>query len=164
MELHRRLKWRWIVPAYCVISLVRLGGMLWYEAPNYAAKVKNINDLEVATGHWLSRETRADARIATNDIGAIAFYSQRFIIDTEGLVTPEAIHPKRMRRFVPFLAEQKPDLLVIFPEWYPEIAARTDLFHEIYRIHAHQDAAGAPHLVFYRTPWTRAGTVPRFVP
>jgi hypothetical protein len=53
---------------------------------------------------------------------------------------------------------------VIFPEWYPEIAARTDLFHEIYRIHAHQDVAGAPHLVIYRTPWTRSGAVPRFVP
>ena len=55
-------------------------------------------------------------------------------------MTPEAIHPKRMRRFVPFLESQRPDLLVIFPEWYPEIAARTDLFHEIYRVHAHQDS------------------------
>ena len=164
MELHARLRWRAIVPAYCVISLIRLGGAVWYEAPDYAAKVKNINDLEVATARWIARETREDARIATNDIGAIAFYSHRFIIDTEGLVTPEAIHPKRMRRFVPFLAQERPDLLVIFPEWYPEIAARTDLFHEIYRIHAKQNAAGAPHLLIYRTPWTRPGVVPAFVP
>jgi arabinofuranosyltransferase len=164
MELHTRLKWKAIVPLYCLVSLIRLGGALSYEAPRYASKVKNINDLEVATAHWIQRETGEDARIATNDIGAIAFFSKRFIIDTEGLVTPEAIHPKRMRRFVPFLESQRPDLLVIFPEWYPEIAARTDLFHEIYRVHAHQDSAGAPHLVIYRTPWTRTGAVPRFVP
>jgi arabinofuranosyltransferase len=163
-ELHARIKWRAVVPLYCAASLLRLGGALAYEAPRYAAKVKNINDLEIASGRWIERETRQDVRIATNDIGAIAYFSHRFIIDTEGLVTPEAIHPKRMRRFVPFLASQRPDLLVIFPEWYPEIAARTDLFHEIYRIHAHQDVAGAPHLVFYRTPWTRSGAVPHFVP
>ena len=164
VELGTRLRWRALVPLYCVVALIRLGGTLSYEAPRYAAKVKNINDLEVATAHWLTRETSNDARIATNDIGAIAFFSGRFIVDTEGLVTAEAIHPKRMRRFVPFLESQRPDLLVIFPEWYPEIAARTDLFHEIYRIHAHQDSAGAPHLVVYRTPWTRSGAVPHFVP
>ena len=160
LELHNRLKWRTIVPLYCLVSLIRLGGALAYEAPRYASKVKNINDLEVAAARWIQRETGTDARIATNDIGAIAFFSKRFIIDTEGLVTPEAIHPKRMRRFVPFLESQRPDLLVIFPEWYPEIAARTDLFRETYRIHARQDAAGAPHLVFYRTPWTRPQAVP----
>jgi hypothetical protein len=64
---------------------------------------------------------------------------------------------------VPFLESERPDLLIIFPEWYPEIVARTDLFHEIYRIHAHQDAAGGPALVFYRTPWSRPGMVPRFL-
>ena len=119
MELHTRLKWKAIVPLYCLVSLIRLGGALSYEAPRYASKVKNINDLEVATAHWIQRETGEDARIATNDIGAIAFFGNRFIVDTEGLVTPEAIHPKRMRRFVPFLESQRPDLLVIFPEWYP---------------------------------------------
>ena len=100
---------------------------------------------------------------ATNDIGAIKYFSHRFLIDTEGLVTPAAIHPKRLRKFVPFLESERPDLLIIFPEWYPEIVARTDLFHEIYRIHAHQDSAGAPALVFYRTPWSRPEMVPRFL-
>ena len=90
-------------------------------------------------------------------------FLDRRIIDTEGLVTPEAIHPKRMRRFVPFLESQRPDLLIIFPEWYPEIVARTDLFHEVYRIHAEQEAAAAPALVMFRTPWTRASVVPGLV-
>ncbi len=62
MELHTRLKWKVIVPLYCLVSLIRLGGALAYEAPRYASKVKNINDLEVAAGHWIQRETSEDAR------------------------------------------------------------------------------------------------------
>jgi hypothetical protein len=162
VELARWLQRPWLVRAFVVLALARLTLALYDGAPDYAAKVKNINDLQVATAHWIARETTPDARIGTNDIGAIAYYSGRFIIDTEGLVTPEAIHPKRMRRFVPFLASERPDLLVIFPAWYPELAARTDLFHEIYRIHAKQESAGGPALVVYRTPWTRPETIPAF--
>lgn len=163
LELRRFIRPRWLVVLFIATAIGRLGLALFDGAPEYAAKVKNINDLQVATARWLQRETTPEARIATNDIGAIAYFSGRFIIDTEGLITPEAIHPKRMRRLVPFLESQRPDLLVIFPEWYPEIVSHTDLFHEIYRIHAAQEAAGAPSLVIYRTPWSRPRVVPRLV-
>ena len=163
LELRRFVRPGWVIPVFMAIALARLGLALYDGAPDYAAKVKNINDLQIATARWLQKTTTPEARIATNDIGAIAYFSGRFIIDTEGLVTPEAIHPKRMRRFVPFLESQRPDLLVIFPEWYPEIVVRTDLFHEVYRIHAEQEAAGAPDLVMFRTPWTRASAVPGLV-
>jgi hypothetical protein len=162
-ELKRLVRPGWIITLFLVTTLARQGLGLYDNATDYAAKVRNINLLQVATARWLQKTTTPEARIATNDIGAIAYFSGRFIIDTEGLVTPEAIHPKRMRRFVPFLETQRPDLLVIFPEWYPEIVARTDLFHEVYRIHAAQEAAGAPSLVMYRTPWTRASAVPGLV-
>lgn len=147
---------RWAVVVLLATALVRLAAANASGAERYAGMVKNINDLQRATARWLTQQTLPGARIATNDIGAIAYFSGRFIIDTEGLVTPEAIWPKRMRRFVPFLSEVKPDLLIIFPSWYPEIVSRTDLFQEIYRIEAEQVAAGGPALVFYRTPWTRA--------
>ncbi len=163
LELRRLVRLRWIVPLFLALTVFRLGLGLYDDAAKYAAMVKNINDLQVATAKWLIAETSPDARIATNDIGAIKYFSHRFVIDTEGLVTPEAIHPKRIRRFEPFLESQRPDVLIVFPEWYPEIVARTDLFQEIYRIHAHQDAAGGPALVFYRTPWSRPEMVPRFL-
>ena len=163
VELRRWVRPRWLLTAFLLVALLRLGGALHAEAPSYAAKVKNINDLEVNTAGWLARETTPDARIGTNDIGAIAYLSGRFIIDTEGLVTPAAIQPKRMRRFVPFLERERPDLLVIFPNWYPEIVARRDIFHEIYRIHARKVAAGGPDLVVYRMPWTRPAVVPRLL-
>jgi len=163
LELRRFVRPGWIIPLFMVAVIARLGLALFDGAADYAAKVKNINDLQIATARWLQKTTTPEARIATNDIGAIAYFSGRFIIDTEGLITPEAIHPKRMRRLVPFLESQRPDLLIIFPEWYPEIVARTDLFHEVYRIHAKQEAAGAPDLVMFRMPWTRASVVPGLV-
>jgi arabinofuranosyltransferase len=163
LELRRWLRGRWIVPLFLMAALLRLGLAIFDEAPEYAGMVKNINDLQIATARWIVKETSPEARIATNDIGAIAYFSRRFLIDTEGLVTPAAIHPKRMRRFAAFLESQRPDLLIIFPAWYPEIVARTDLFHEIYRIHAWQESAGGPSLVFYRMPWSRPEMVPNFL-
>ena len=96
LELRRMVRFRWIVPLFLVLTVFRLGLGLYDDATKYAAMVKNINDLQVATAKWLIAETSPDARIATNDIGAIKYLSHRFLIDTEGLITPEAIHPKRM--------------------------------------------------------------------
>ncbi len=159
VELGRWVRPRWLPWLFLLAVLIRLVHALSWSAPDYAARVKNINDLEVATARWVARATSPGARIATNDIGAIGYFSGRFVIDTEGLVTPEAIQPKRMRRLVPFLASERPDLLIIFPAWYPEIVARQDVFHEVFRIHALQVAAGGPDLVVYGMPWTRSEAV-----
>lgn len=155
VELQRRARLRWVVPLLALFTLARLASQDVKFAPEYAAQVENINDLQVRTARWIVEQTSPEARIATNDIGAIAFKSGRFIIDTEGLVTPEAIHPKRMKRLLPFLESVKPDLLIIFPQWYPYLAVRTDVFEEIGRISAPQVVAGAESLVIYRMPWTR---------
>jgi hypothetical protein len=123
----------------------------------YADEVKNINDLEVQTGRWISAHTSPDAVVATNDIGAIAFFSRRFILDTEGLVTPDAIWDKRMWRIDRFLERSRPDLVVIFPAWYPYLSGRSDLLAEVTRVSARKVIAGGESLVIYRTPWTRPG-------
>lgn len=159
VELQRRARLRWVVPLLALVTLARLASQDVKFASEYAAQVENINDLQVRTAHWIVEHTSPEARIATNDIGAIGFMSGRFIIDTEGLVTPEAIHPKRMKQLLPFLESVKPDLLIIFPQWYPYLAVRTDIFEEIGRISAPQVVAGAESLVIYRMPWTREDVV-----
>ena len=117
--------------------------------------MKNINDLQVRTARWIATHTAPDARVATNDIGAIAFFSRRFILDTEGLITPDAIWDKRMWRIDRFLERSKPDVVVIFPAWYPYLSRRPDLLTEVTRISAPIVIAGGVSLVIYRTPWTR---------
>ena len=155
--LRRVVRPGWLVAVLALGALIQIGAAAARGAATYAAEVQNINDLQVRTARWIAAHTSPDARIATNDIGAIGFFGRRFILDTEGLVSPEAIWPKRMHRHLDFLEASRPDVLVIFPNWYPKVAARTDLFDEVARISAEKVIAGGESLVIYRTPWTRPG-------
>lgn len=57
------------------------------------------------TGHWLRRNTPAQAVIATHDVGAIAYLSRRRVVDTVGLIQPEAIPFLHSPRYVEFLRQ-----------------------------------------------------------
>lgn len=157
--LSRLISRPWVVWLLAAAGLVQMGGSTYSAMKTYTAEVRNINDLQVRTGQWLAEHTAPDARVATNDIGAIAFFSQRFVLDTEGLVTPDAIWDKRMWRIDRFLARSEPDVVVIFPEWYPYLAQRGTFLHEVARISAPKVIAGGESLVIYRTPWTRHGRI-----
>lgn len=148
-----------VLGALAVAGLVQIAGATVSAMTTYAEEVKNINDLQVQTGRWIAAHTAPDARIATNDIGAIAFFSRRFILDTEGLITPEAIWDKRMWRIDRFLERTRPDVVVIFPDWYPYLSKRQGLLTEVTRVSARKVIAGGDALLVYRTPWTRPGRV-----
>jgi hypothetical protein len=127
------------------------------EAPLFAQSVKNINELQVALGQWMYRHLPEQSTVAVNDVGAIAYFSHLRILDIEGLVTPEAL-PYRSRpgRGLAFVSDMRPDFVAIFPTWYPEVVARTDLFRQIYEVRvADNIAAGGSVLVVLSTPWTR---------
>jgi arabinofuranosyltransferase len=156
--LHRLSRRRWVVPVLALVALARLGAQDMREARIYAQWVKNINDLQVVAGTWIAEHTSEDAVVATNDIGAVAYFSGRPIVDTEGLVTSEAIPFKRTRNLAGLLERAKPDLLVIFPEWYPDIAG-SPILTEVRRFSARKVVAGGPELVVYTLPWTRPGRV-----
>jgi len=145
----------WWVTSLIVVALARLASQDVQFAPRYAAQVANINALQVAMGRWVADHTPVDAVVATNDIGAIGYVSQRRILDTEGLITPAILPFKRDRRHLAFLEAARPDLLIIFPEWYPQLASRPDLFQEVHRITVPRVTAAHDTLVAYRTPWTR---------
>jgi hypothetical protein len=148
---------RWLVALLAVCGVVQVGGATFTAMQTYADEVRNINDLQIRTARWLAEHTAPDARVATNDIGAIAFFSRRFVLDTEGLVSPDAIWDKRMWRIDRFLVRTMPDVVVIFPEWYPYLAKRPIGLSEVHRVSAPKVIAGGESLVIYRTPWTRPG-------
>jgi len=154
---------RWVMPALIGIALLRLMSQNVKAVDRYVAMTGNIQEMHVSMGHWIESHTLGDARIATNDIGAIGFLSDRFIIDTEGLVTPAIIPYKRQHRLLAYLEQARPDLLVIFPHWYPELSLRSDLFTEVHRITVGKRVvSGGQTLVVYRTPWTRPGVLRGF--
>jgi hypothetical protein len=152
--IQRLIPWRWAAPALAAVSLAALAWQTVEFAPTHAAMVKNMRDLNVVMSRWVAEHTAPDAIVATNDIGALGYFSKRYIVDMEGLITP-AIHPyRREGRFVDYLERAQPTVLVIFPEWYPTVTTRTDLFTEVYRVTAPKVIAGGESLVVYRTPWT----------
>jgi arabinofuranosyltransferase len=151
---------RWVIGLFAAVAVAELLAQDTRYVEKYAAQVKNINDLQLVTADWIRQHTAPDARIATNDIGAIAYVTERPIIDTQGLVTPAMIPYRRSRRTADYLMQSKPDLVVIFPEWYPELKFRRDILDEIAHVTARPVViAYGPTLVIYRTPWTRPDRV-----
>ncbi len=144
-----------------VLAGALVAGALWTlpaAASRYAWAVENIDAMQVRLGQWVAVNTPAEARIALNDIGAIAYVSRREVVDVMGLVTP-AIIPYRQRGetgVLRYLERACPDYLVIFPSWFPVLAAMADSFTPVYRIRlAHNTVAGADEMVVYETPWNR---------
>jgi arabinofuranosyltransferase len=122
----------------------------------FTRSVKNIQELHVALGKWINQHIPPDAVVATNDVGAIAYFGKRQILDIEGLVSPEALAYRGQGRGLQVVEKFHPDYLVIFPHWYPEIAAQPDRFRLVYRasIPDNYIAAGGEFLVL-QSPWAR---------
>lgn len=101
------------------------------------------------TGRWLESNTPKNAVIATHDVGAIAFYSRRKIVDLVGIIQPQTAqylhkpnyitylknlferesvtHLAVLRNWIEianikpiFIASSKPEILEVY-EWIPDI-------------------------------------------
>ena len=122
-------------------------------AERYAWGVQNINAMQVHLGRWISDHTPRRATLAVNDIGAIAFFSRREVIDLMGLITPEILPSRREGEagVMEFIAARCPDFVVIFPTWFPRLAARHDVFVPIYRVRLQRvEVSGGVEMVVYR--------------
>lgn len=122
-------------------------------AERYAWGVQNINGMQVHLGRWLDTHTPREATLAVNDIGAIAFFSRRPVVDLMGLVTPEIVPYRRAGEpgVMRYVAERCPDYVVIFPAWFPHLAARADLLTRVYAVRLDRnEVSGADEMVVYR--------------
>lgn len=83
---------------------------------------KYSNDRHVAAGRWLKQNTPESAIVATHDIGAVAFYGERKIIDMAGLVTPELIEHIQDKDYAAYmndyLSKRKVDYIVTLRNWF----------------------------------------------
>ncbi|MGB9665255.1 MAG: hypothetical protein ACPL25_10120 [Ignavibacteria bacterium] len=93
-----------------VIYLVFAGVTLifsLYQIPDNAEEIaftgKYHYDRHIKIAKWIKENTRPDEIIATHDIGAIAFYSDRKIVDMVGLVNPEVIEHLNDKNLTSFL-------------------------------------------------------------
>ena len=137
---------------------------LWPAATRYGWAVQNIEAMQVHLGRWVAAHTPSDARLALNDVGAIAYLSRRRVIDVMGLITP-AILPYRKEGeagVLRYLERTCPDYVIVFPEWFPRLAAMTDRFTPVERVRlARNTVAGASEMVVYETEWSHGRPGPR---
>lgn len=137
------------VALYLIVALA----LLPRAAERYGWAVQNINAMQVHLGHWVDRHLPPRARLALNDVGAIAYVSRRQVIDLMGLVTPEIVPYRRRGEagVMDFVARTCPDVVIVFPSWFPELTARRSLLEPIYAVRlARNVVAGGPEMVVYR--------------
>jgi hypothetical protein len=138
------------------VAMAWLALALWTLVPaaeRYAWGVQNIETMQVEIGHWVRAHTAPGARLAVNDIGAIAYVSRREIVDLMGLATPEILPYRRQGEegVIRFVLESCPDFVIIFPTWFPRLAARDDLLEAVHRVRLERvEVSGGPEMVVYR--------------
>ena len=150
---------RWGRPAVWGMVFLQLLVSLPGYAQTYAWNVTNIEDMHVTMGKWLAEHTPPGAVVASHDVGAIAYFSHRRLLDTTGLVTPRAL------AFLPaagpaddgvrrLLEQERPDYLVMLPTWYPRLAEERDLLEPVHEITiAHNTVCAGDRLAVYRLRW-----------
>ena|GEM_PF-2966942 len=81
----------------------------------YNLKAQGFYNIHVDTARWIAQNTSPDAVIATHDVGALGFYSDRLILDTTGLVSNDlrAFHGTPQE----WLAARRPDYLFVCLNW-----------------------------------------------
>lgn len=130
-----------------------------YQLPHWAAMLGNntreIEDIDVALGRWLAENTPPDALIAVDDIGAIAFLSQRRIVDLNGLVSPEVWPAVRAAEGLPrsrimtrILSDIRPDYLAVFPLWRWDIVTNAAVAESL-----HQVTTPTHTIIFQQDAW-----------
>jgi hypothetical protein len=136
------------------LSIVRGAGI-------YAENIRYINDYQVETALWLRANTPPGALVATHDIGAIGYFSDRQVIDLGGLTQPKIVPLlSDQRALVAYLQRAHVGYVVMFPDWFPppRLLWAAVEHHEVHRTHDPAIAAmGGADFVTYKTDWGETG-------
>lgn len=120
------------------LNFIFLGAVIIYSASScyenknvYQDQTHHIAIRQVATAKWLKNNTPEGSIIATHDVGAIGYYSDRKIVDVAGLINPEFIKKLNTKDFARFMTEQMVkehvDYIAFLREWY-RVVNQTPLF------------------------------------
>jgi hypothetical protein len=157
--------------ALAALLLVPPAAALVAGAGRFAQSVANVEDGDVALARWVRDHLPPDAVLAVQDIGALGYFTGNPLVDLAGIATPEVQEavrgaagpddPRGRRGIERLLAERRPDYLITYPAWYPEITADAARFPPILAIRvADNITLAGDDLVVRATPWTRRGPLP----
>jgi tetratricopeptide (TPR) repeat protein len=112
-----------------VIFIGSFGYGSWQNRVTYQDYCKYISDRQVKTARWLKQNLPQEAVIGTHDVGAIAFYSERRIVDMVGLISPEMIQNiGNLNKLKDFLTRQGVTHVALLRNWF-EVVNVNSLYH-----------------------------------
>jgi hypothetical protein len=83
---------------------------------------------------WLKSRTPSDAAVASTEIGAVGWYSDRDMVDYLGLLSKASVDEITRGDVVSWLAREQPDYWIVHqPAWYFEAAVAQPWFALAYR-------------------------------
>lgn len=120
MSLVRGRSFRaWDALAGGLVGVVLVAAVLFqYESfrDNYVHEIALNEGRQVGIALYLKDTMAPGETVATHDIGAIGYFSDREVIDLVGLVNPDVVG-KRDGRLWQYIDKERPDYLVVFPSW-----------------------------------------------
>jgi hypothetical protein len=155
--------------ALIALTLAYVVGAAYLYARFYASNVRSINGMHVAMGRWVAASVPEDALVAVNDVGGIAYFGRRELLDLTGTVSPEVL-PVLLKfgdavsvsdsGVINVLTEAKPDYVIVFPQWFPTLSSLLSTAGsptgscEVARITVvGNTVAGGDTMVVYRPDW-----------
>lgn len=101
--------------AVIALPLIKFPTRYLEQASRFSWNCQNINEMQVNMGNWLAQHTHPNDWIATNDAGAIRYFSNRKTLDMMGLN-----HSQVLRHgLFPMLDQVRPRFIAAFPSWFP---------------------------------------------
>jgi hypothetical protein len=122
-----------VVGGACLAGIVLTGvtgaESVWPAARRlYRGECERVAETQVRVGAWIREHLPPDARVATHDVGAIAFVGDHPVVDLVGLVTPEMAGAYRGGEGAMWEAleslppERRPAYAAVIPAWMPYLS------------------------------------------
>ncbi len=151
IEIISRRRIGWVIGQVWLLSSIIISiGFYILGAKAYASDVAIIETEMVEPSRWIKNNTPPDAIIAAHDIGALGYFSDRFVLDLAGLINKDVVpivtNPGELTKY---LIESNAEYLMIFPNWYSEsLVPESQLIHKGNFLYATQ--AGGESMEIYK--------------
>jgi len=129
---------------------------VWHD---YGFQVKKVSDLQGFIGRWAADHLPADASIASREVGAIGFFSQKRMVDLGGTISQEGIEYLSRpgspdSHLLDYIQKTRPSHLAIRPGDFPDLAMRPDLLTPaVTCVVTDPISGGVTTMALYETPW-----------
>jgi len=115
-----------------LIVFITLFAVLSFSQLRNAWRARSLQDQRIPiytqAGEWLRQNTAPDATVGTLEVGAIGYYSQRFMVDFAGLIQPDVARQLTANTTYEDAAlyavdTYQPDYIVLFQDTFPRLQA-----------------------------------------